>query len=141
MMMQAYPEAYVGDVVENQGKLFDFVAYNFPNTDTEDFIIAYMSGKTRQSIDEAQAYVNTMNYKELWEYFAKTEKYSLKSGKSMEGFMPDWIGEFYAYYQWYYNVPSSEVVEKITPKFLMKAYYGLHDLELELAVKKVGEVQ
>lgn len=26
--MQAYSEAYLGDVVENQGKLFDFVAYN-----------------------------------------------------------------------------------------------------------------
>ena len=52
--------------------------------------------------------------------------------------MPDWIGEFYAYYQWYYNIPSREVIEKVPLKFLEKAYYGLHDLELELAVKKVG---
>ena len=28
----------------------------------------------------------------------------------------------------------------ISVDFLKKAYYGLHDLELELAVKKVGEV-
>ena len=51
-----------------------------------------------------------------------------------------WIGEFYAYYQWYYNMPSSEVVQKIPVDFLKKAYYGLHDLELDLAVRKVGEV-
>ena len=57
-----------------------------------------------------------------------------------EGFMPDWIGEFYAYYQWYYNIPSSVVIQKIPVEFLKKAYYGLHDLELELAVKKVGEI-
>lgn len=138
--MQAYSKVYLEDVVENQGKLFDFVANNFPNNDTADFIKIYMSSKTRKSIDEASAYVNTMNAKELWEYFIKTEKYFLKPGKSLQGFMPDWMGEFYAYYQWYYNMPSCEVVKKITPEFLMKAYHGLHDLDLELAVKKVGEV-
>ena len=42
--------------------------------------------------------------------------------------------------KWYYNIPSAEVIKKIPVEFLMKAYYGLHDLELDLAVKKVGEV-
>ena len=70
----------------------------------------------------------------------ETEKYSLKSGKALDGFMPDWIGEFYAYYQWYYDIPSSEVLKKVPLDFIKKAYYGLHDLELDLAVQKVGEV-
>lgn len=34
--------------------------------------------------------------------------------------MPDWIGEFYAYYQWYYNIPSSEVVKKVPVDFWSK---------------------
>ncbi len=138
--MRAYPEDYLNDVVESQGKLFDFVAQSFPDMDTEDFIKTYMTSKTRKSIDEAKAYVNTMSAKELWEYFIETEGYSLKSGKSLGGFMPDWIGEFYAYYQWYYNIPSAEILKKVPLNFLKKAYYGLHDLELELAVQKVGEV-
>ena len=50
----------------------------------------------------------------------------------------EWIGEFYAYYQWYYSIPSSEVIQKVPLSFLEKAYYGLHDLDLDLAVKKVG---
>lgn len=138
--MRAYAEAYLNDVVESQGKLFDFVAQSFPDKDTEDFINTYMASKTRKSIDESQAYVNTMSAKELWAYFVDTEKYMLKSGKALDGFMPDWIGEFYAYYQWYYNISSSDVVKKIPVDFLKKAYYGLHDLELDLAVQKVGEV-
>lgn len=138
--MKAYSEVYLDDVVENQGKLFDFFAQNFPDKDTEDFIKTYMKSKTRKSIDESKAYVNTMDAKELWRYFSDTEKYTVKPGKALEGFMPDWIGEFYAYYQWYYNIPSSEVIEKIPVKFLVKAYHGLHDLELDLAVKKVGTV-
>ena len=139
--MPAYPEAYLNDVVENQGKLFDLVSQNYPDKDTLDFINAYMASKTRKSIDEAQAYVNTMSASELWDYFCKTDSFELKNGKVIEGFMPDWIGEFYAYYQWYYNIPSSEVVKKVPVSFLMKAYSGLHDLELDLAVKKVGAIQ
>lgn len=59
--MKAYAEEYLGDVVENQGKLFDFVAQTFPDKDTEEFINTYMKSNTRKSIDEAQAYVNTMD--------------------------------------------------------------------------------
>ena len=136
--MHAYAKDYLNDVVENQGKLFDLVAQNYPDKDTKDFIRAYMLSKTRKSIDEAQAYVNTMNAESLWEYFQENDKYELKDGKGMEGFMPDWLGEFYAYYQWYYNMSSTEVLDKVPIEFLMKAYSGLHDLELELAVQKVG---
>ena len=136
--MRAYAEDYLNDVVENQGKLFDFVAQTFPDKDTEDFIDTYMKSNTRKSIDEVQAYVNTMDASELWEYFLKTEQYKLKNGEGIKGFMPDWIGEFYAYYQWFYNISSAEVMEKVPLKYLEKAYHGLHDLELDLAVKKVG---
>ena len=136
--MVAYPKDYLSDVVENQGKLFDYVAYTYPNCDTEDFIKSYMTSKTRKSIDQAMAYVNTMDAKELWDYFRQTENYTLKAGHALEGFLPDWIGEFYAYYQWYNNIPSAEVINKVPLDYLKKAYSGLHDLDLELAVKKVS---
>ena len=45
-MMRAYSDVYLGDVVENQGKLFDYVANTYPDKDTEDFINAYMTSKT-----------------------------------------------------------------------------------------------
>ncbi len=136
--MQAYSKAYLNDVVENQGRLFDLYAQEYPDKDTENFIETYMKSKTRKYIDESQAYINTMNAKELLDYFFSTENYKKIPGKAMKGFMPDWIGEFYAYYQWYYNISSVEVLNKVPLKFLEKAYYGLHDLELDLAVKKVG---
>lgn len=138
--MKAYSKEYLNDVVENQGKLFDLVSQSYQDSDTIDFIETYMNSKTRKYIDESQAYINTMNAKELLEYFIKTENYVFKKGKPLTGFMPDWIGEFYAYYQWYYNVSSSETLKRVPLEFLKKAYFGLHDLELELAVQKVGEI-
>ena len=136
--MRAYSEDYLNDVVENQGKLFDHVAQSYQDKDTVDFIECYMKSQTRRSIDHSQAYVNNMSAAELWDYFITKEGYTLKSGIALTGFIPDWIGEFYAYYQWYYNIPSSEVIKKVPIDFLKKAYMGLHDLELELAVQKVG---
>ena len=50
--MRAYAEDYLSDVVETQGKLFDFVAQEFPDKDTEEFIKTYMKSNTRKSIDE-----------------------------------------------------------------------------------------
>lgn len=76
--MRAYSDVYLGDVVENQGKLFDYVAQEYPDKDTEDFIQTYMASKTRRSIDEAKAYVNTMDSMELWKYFQENEQYKLK---------------------------------------------------------------
>jgi hypothetical protein len=51
MKMRAYSDVYLGDVVENQGKLFDYVAQEYPDKDTEDFIQTYMASKTRRSIE------------------------------------------------------------------------------------------
>lgn len=136
--MEAYAKEYLSDVVENQGKLFDLVSQNFLNKGTTDFITKYMLSKTRKYIDEGQAYVNTMNAMELWDFFCKEDNYSLIDGQTLEGFMPNWIGQFYAYYQLYYNIPSTEVIIKVPLSFLIKAYPGLHDLDLDLAVKKVG---
>ena len=138
--MEAYSKAYLDEIVENQGKLFDYVATTYPDMYTEDFIRSYMKSNTRKYVDEAQAFVCTMDARTLWDFFLQTDRYELKKGQSLGGFVPDWIGEFYAYYQWKYNIPSREVVEKVPPEYLKKAYAGLHDLDLELAVKKVGVV-
>lgn len=102
------------------------------------FIQDYMRSKTREHIDKGQAYVATMEAQELWNFFCKTENYKPVKGSSIKGFAADWIGQFYAYFQWYYNVSSKKVLELVPLEFIRAAYNGLHDLELELAVQKVG---
>lgn len=139
--MHSYPEDYLNEVVENQGRLFEFVAEEYPDKDTEDFINSYMAGKTRKNIDEGQAYVATMTAVELWYYFASTENFHLKSGRALDGFMPAWIGQFYAYYQWFYDIPSEELIKMLPLSFVERAYAGLHDVSLEEAVEKVGKIR
>lgn len=137
--MGAYSEVYLQEIVETQGDLFESVSDYVPGIDVRNFIEVYMSGKTRSYIDQAKAYVCTMNAEQLWEYFRQGEFFQPKKGNGIGGFIPNWIGQFYAYFQWYYNMPSKEVVSLLPVDFMIAGYRGLHDLDLELAVRKVGE--
>lgn len=137
--MTPYPEAYLNEVRETQGRLFIRYADLYPQCDTSDFIIAYLNSRTRKYIDEGQPYVATMDSIDLLDYFLTHEGYKPKDGKAMEGFKPDWIGQFYSLYQWKYEVSSQEALRMVPLSFLEKAYAGLHDLDLDLAVEKVGK--
>ena len=92
--MGAYADVYLNDVVEVQGKLFDFFAQKFPDKDTEDFIETYMRSKTRKSIDDSQAYVMTMDVQTLWEYFLKNDKYNAKPERDCRDFRRTGWGNF-----------------------------------------------
>ena len=134
--MNAYPECYVNEIVETQGKLFELVA-DSPSVDFDDFIEKYMASKTRNYLDRADAYLSNLNEKELFDYFCKVDGFLPKKGKTISGFAPDWIGQFYAQSQWQENIPSAALVKILPVGFMKSSYLGLHDLDLDLAVSKV----
>ena len=136
--MNVYSKSYLKQVVETQGELFDMFARRYPNSDTDDFIVSYMTGRTRAAIDGGQAYVCTMSADGLLEQFLTVEGYCPREGVSMKGFMPDWIGRFYAYFQWAEKMSSVETLNAVPLAYLKSVYPGLHDLELDLAVAKVA---
>ena len=137
--MEVFSKSYLEEVVENQGKLFEYAEEHCPGLDVADFIESYMKSHTRAMIDEGQAYLCTMDAEALFDYFIKNDKYNIKKGATEGGFAPNWIGQFYALFQWVYSMPSKEVVNLLPVEFMLKGYPGLHDLDLQMAVRKVGE--
>lgn len=83
--MRAYPEVYLHDIVESQGKLFDFVSQNYPEKDTSDFINTYMTSKTRESIDQGKAYVSTRMLPNCGITFSKQNTIISKTAKHSKG--------------------------------------------------------
>ena len=134
-----YSKSYLEEVVETQGALFDAFAMQHPDSSTDDFIGAYMKSRTRSEIDAGQAYVCTMDPDALTRRFL-SEGYQPKPGSALKGFMPDWIGRFYALGQWMLDIPSREMAKRFPLAFLKTAYPGLHDFELDLAVKKAAGI-
>ena len=136
--MVVFGKSYLEEVVETQGALFDYAEKHCPGMDVMDFIEAYMKSRTRAMIDQGQAYVCTMDAESLFQYFLENERYEPRKGNSMGGFAPNWVGQFYALFQWRYRIPSREVVALVPVGFLFQGYPGLHDLDLEIARQKVG---
>jgi len=137
--MRAYHEVYLDEIVETQGRLFEEApSYFAGELDVTDFIVAYMNSEARARIDRGDPYVCTKDAVELWEFFQKTSSYVPKTGSGIGGFIPNWIGQFYAYFQWYYNIPSSKLITLLPVQDMLRRYPGLHDLDLSLAVTKIG---
>ena len=69
--MEVFSKSYLEEVVENQGKLFEYAEEHYPGIDVADFIESYMKSYTRAMVDEGQAYVCTMDAETLYNYFRR----------------------------------------------------------------------
>ena len=125
-------------MIEEQGKFFERLQDVPGPIDSADFITAYMHGYTRKQLDDGHAYYLTLDARRMKEVFLQESDYVPKPGEPLRGFLPNWIGQFYACAQWYWNVPSSELCDKLPVESLRAAYPGAHDLDLNTAVEKLG---
>ena len=137
-MTHPYNAAYLQEVSETQGALFERLQDTAPDVDGLEFIRSYMKSDTRQFLDGGDAYLATLGPRGLMEYYIAEEAHEAKPGPPLRGFAPNWIGQFYAQYQWHTGEPSSDIVDRIPPEWLVSAYSGLHDLDMRLAVDKVA---
>ena len=136
-MAHPYRESYVDEIAETQGVLFDRLQDESPNADGTDLIRRYMKSDTRSFIDNGDVYLATLGPSMLLDYYRHEDRVAPKPGKPVRGFAPNWMGQFYARYQWETGLPSCDIVDVITPEWLRTAYHGLHDLDMRLAVEKV----
>jgi len=136
-MEHPYNIVYLQEIAETQGALFERLQDVAPRVDGLEFIRSYMKSDTRSYLDKGDAYLATLGPKGLMDYYQSEDAHEVKAGVPLRGFAPNWIGQFYAQYQWQTGSPSSEIVDQIPPEWLVSAYPGLHDLDMRLAVNKV----
>ena len=53
--MEVFSKSYLEEVIENQGKLFEYAEEHYSGIDVADFIESYMKSYTRAMVDEGQA--------------------------------------------------------------------------------------
>lgn len=135
--MKRYPETYLKEVVENQGKLFDLFFDKYPNINFSEFLESYLKTDIREYMDEGQAKIITLEPSELLDLYLSQSHQLTKGENSDLGFFPNWAGQFYALYQWQRAITSKEALKKVPVKSLKRAYPILHDMELDQAVSRV----
>ena len=136
MATHPYDGLYLTQVVETQGKLFERLQDINPPINSEKMMEAYLRSDLRRQLDQGHAFFLTLNDEQLRRRFLESG-YAPESGEPLRGFMPNWIGRFYAFAQWEYGVPSATLVEKFPVADLTSRYPGAHDLDLCLAVRKL----
>lgn len=137
-MKHPYDRMYLQDIVETQGALFENLQDSDPTVDGLAFIRGYMKSDTRAWLDTGDVYLATLGSKGLMDYYQREDTPVIKPGNPLRGFAPNWMGQFYARYQWENGGKSSDIVDDVPPDWLSMAYPGLHDLDLGLAVEKVA---
>lgn len=137
-MEHPYDSAYLQEIAETQGALFERLQDIAPEVDGLAFIRSYMKSATRLFLDKGDVYLATLGPRELMDYYQTEEVCEATPGSPLRGFAPNWIGQFYAQYQWQTGSLSSDIVDRIPPEWLVSVYPGLHDLDLRLAVEKVA---
>lgn len=137
MEERAYNEMWLADAVESQGVLFAHVVDKYPDVDFEQFIRDWMHSAIRLDIDRGVTRYACSPGMELLRDFVREVNYVMPRGEChMDWDMAFWVGQFYCYSQWYWNIPSPELVKLIPPDLLGTMYPGLHDKALTLAVKE-----
>ena len=132
-----YIKSYLDHVVENQGRFFERLQDMPESIDSIDMIEAYMHSSTRAQLDQGHAYYLTLDDEQLKRVFLEESGYRPKLGESLKGFMPNWIGRFYAYAQWFSNLSSVQLINRFPIEDLKVVYPGAHDLDLSVAVEKL----
>ena len=136
MKKPPFDEAYIDQVVETQGALFESLQDSEPFLDGCDFITRYLKSETRRQLDEGHAYYLTLDVRKLKERFLAEVGGTLKPGAPMTGFLPAWLGRFYAYAQWKSGIFSADLVKRLPVEEMAVCYRGAHDLDLKLAVER-----
>jgi len=137
-MTHPYDAAYLQEIAETQGSLFERLQDTIPLADGLAFIRNYMKSDTRAYLDKGDVYLATLSTDDLMRHYQSVEAKPMETGRPLRGFAPNWMGQFYAQYQWRTGMPSREIVDRISPEWLAAAYPGLHDLDLGVAVEKVA---
>jgi len=136
MTEHPYDELYLAQVVETQGRFFEKLQDDSPRIDSAKMMEAYLRSNLRKQLDAGHAFFLTLSDDQLKRRFLASG-YVPEPGEPIEGFMPNWIGQFYARAQWQLNVPSAELVERYPVADMTARYRGAHDMALHLAVERI----
>ncbi len=97
-----------------------------------------MRSELRSEIDIGWPKAATLRALELLDRYVVEEGYQFRG--EPENFSPmaaEWMGRFYAYYQWHWNVKSAWLVEKVSPRGLLRMYPGAHSKSMKLVIEEL----
>jgi hypothetical protein len=133
-----------------QGKIFYIIRDKLPGVDEKWFIETFMKSFYRSRLDEGiwiyaykspeaavEWFMCEIGPGDIWSGEFISAEY--KKGEEWGGFLPQWAGMMYSYYQWRTGIPSAELIEQLTLEDMERIYPALHQMGWEAGANKIHE--
>ena len=138
MKMPEYDECYLDSMFQKGRYLFKLIARN--TEDVFGVITQYMNCDYRRYMDMGNPlYLNKTPKQILGELGIHIQNPDQIS-ETYDEFILEWMADIYTYMQWNYNISSSEIVRKISPKDLYSKYYPLHEASIKVGAEKLFQI-
>ena len=139
-MARAYSALYLSDIVDLQGDMFLQIRDVLPGVDEKWFIEKWMRSRIRELLDNGSPKFAAMLPQEVILYFLEEELNSeYQRGSEWGGFLPEWVGLIYSYFQWRYNIPSRLIIEMLPLSEMEFMFPTLHQTSLQTAAEKIHD--
>lgn len=132
--MASYDEVYLQSAYDIHEYLFHmFIDSGY---DFFECINAYMNGHERQLMDMGNPLALNLTPKQLLNRMDK-KGISKADNEEIDPFISNWIADMLVYLQWFYEISSKEIVEKLDVKKLYQMYSPLHEASISNGAAKL----
>ena len=138
MCKPAYDECYLESMLLKIRYLFKLIARNDDNPFP--LIQRYMESVYRKYMDMGNPLYLNKTPKQIMREIGMNPKIIFEISDKYDEFILEWMADVYTYMQWKYNIPSSEIVNKIKPEDLYRKFSPLHEASLTNAVDKLRQI-
>lgn len=138
MNRTAYDESYLDSVMQKTRYLFTLIGRN--SVEAFEVIGKYMQSPYRTYMDMGNPLYLNKTPKQILDSIGIQVKNEFELSEKYDESVLGWMADVYTYLQWYNNVSSKKIVEKIKPEVLYEKYSPLHETSLKNCVEKLKEI-
>lgn len=121
-----------------QGETFE-LSIDLTSTSSEIFMRRFMNSKTAKMIDGKDILQMNLQAKDIIDLVEEEYKESNYGSIKYSKDEMYWIGYFYRYFSYTYELSSNRVYKIVKPKELRDLFLSYHTLSLEQAIERVLE--
>lgn len=126
------PDYYIDDLAEETGILFRHWADNHLNMNL--MVTRYLGSRLREYADKRYAQYCTKSWYEMADQLP-----NIYGEQAYDAMLCEWLGYFYTYLQGFTKKSSRELIDQYPFREMYRRSNVLHDVDMELAIKKVVE--
>lgn len=138
MSQKAYDACYFDSMIQKTRYLFKLLGRNAE--DPLQSVEEYLTGTDRSCMDTGNPRYLNKTPKQIMGNMGIPIRTNFEISEDYDESILEWMADVYTYLQWEYNLPSSQIAEKIKPRQLYEQYFPLHEASISNCAEKLRKI-